>query len=240
MEDEKLPLTSHLEDLRKCLIVCSIAVGVGFAVSYAFSDKLFYFLALPLKTLLPENSSFIFTSVTEAFFTYLKLALFSGIFLASPVIIHQIWSFVAPGLYSNEKRYAIPCVALLSIFFISGTTFAYFVIFPVAFKFFIGYNSESIRMLPSIKEYLSFSCKFLLAFGVVFELPVFILFLAKLGIVTDKQLRTNRKFVIIGIFVTAAVLTPPDVVSQVLMALPLLVLFELSIFIAKIFGKKKI
>ncbi len=238
MEDEKLPLTSHLEELRKCLIVCSVAVGIGFVVSYAFSDKIFYFLSRPLNNLLPAESSFIFTNVTEGFFTYLKLALFSGIFFASPVILHQIWSFVAPGLYNNEKKYAVPFVICSTLFFMCGTMFGYFVVFPIAFKFFIGYNSPSIKMLPSLKEYLSFSCKFLLAFGIVFEMPVFILFLSKLGIITEKQLRSNRKIMIIAVFVVAAVLTPPDVVSQILMAIPLIILYEISIIVAKIFGKK--
>lgn len=239
MADEKLPFTKHLEELRKCIIVCVVAVGIGFAISYFFSENLFLILSRPLSSLLPEENSFIFTSVTEGFFTYLKLAFFSGIFLASPVILHQIWSFVAPGLYSHEKRYVVPFVLLSTFFFVGGTLFGYFVVFPIAFKFFLSYNSEYIRMLPSIREYLSFSCKFLIAFGVVFELPIFILFLSKLGIVNEKQLRSNRKFIIVIVFIIAAFLTPPDVVSQILMAIPLIFLYELSIIVAKIFGKKK-
>jgi sec-independent protein translocase protein TatC len=239
MADEKLPFTEHLEELRKRIVVCIIATGIGFCISYFFSEKIFYLLSLPLHYLLPPESNFIFTGVTEAFFTYLKLALFSGIFIASPVILYEIWCFVAPGLYDSEKQYAFPFVCFSTIFFVGGALFGYLVVFPIAFKFFISYHSESIKILPSIKEYLSFSCKLLLAFGVVFELPVFILFLSKLGIINDKQLRSNRKFVVILVFIIAAFLTPPDVISQILMAFPLIVLYEISIIVAGIFGKKE-
>jgi len=240
MEDSKLPLTDHLEELRKRIITCLIAVGIGFVISYFFAEQLFLILAHPLSDILPEDNSFIFTGITEGFFTYLKLAFFAGIFLSAPVILHQIWCFVAPGLYNNEKKYVVPFVMLSTIFFIGGTMFGYFAVFPIAFKFFLGYNTDQIRMLPSIREYLSFSFKFLLAFGIVFELPIFVLFLSKLGIVNEQQLRTNRKFVIIAIFIVAAFLTPPDVISQVLMAVPLLFLYELSIIIARVFGKKRV
>ena len=238
MGDEKLPITAHLEELRKRLIVCITAVGIGFALSYAFSEQIFIILSQPLTDILPKENHFIFTSVTEGFFTYLKLAIFAGILIASPVIFYQIWSFVAPGLYHNEKRLAFPFVFLSTLFFAGGTTFGYFIVFPLAFKFFIGYNSQYIKMLPSLNEYLSFSCKFLLAFGIIFELPIFILFLAKIGIVNERQLRANRKFVVIGVFVLAAFLTPPDIVSQVLMAVPLIILYEIGIIVAKVFGKK--
>ena len=238
MTDEKLPVTDHLEELRRRIIYCLIAVGAGFVICYAFSKQLFYLLSYPLASQLPEGSTFIFTNITEAFFTYLKLAFFAGIFLASPVIIYQIWRFVAPGLYQHEAKYAIPFVVLSTIFFVGGSLFAYYAVFPIAFTFFIGYSTDSIRMLPSLREYLSFSFKFLIAFGIVFELPIFILFLAKMGVVTEKQLRSNRKYVILLIFIVAAILTPPDVISQVLMAVPLMILYEISIYIAKIFGRK--
>jgi sec-independent protein translocase protein TatC len=239
MEDEKLPFTHHLEELRKRIIICLAAVAVGFALSYAFSEEIYRLLAEPIKSIMPEGSSFIFTGLTEAFFTYLKLALFAGIILSSPVILYQIWCFVCPGLYKNEKRYVFPFVLLSSIFFIGGVLFCFFVVFPIACEFFKSYANEYILMNLKISEYLSFSCKFLLAFGVVFELPIFILFLSKLGLVNDRQLRSNRKFVIVIVFICAAFLTPPDVVSQVLMAIPLLFLYELSIIIARVFGKKE-
>ena len=238
MDEDKIPLTAHLEELRNRLIACLIAVGIGFAFSYYFSEKIFFILASPLQELLPENNSFIFTNVTEAFFTYLKLAIFSGIFLAFPVILYQTWCFIAPGLYQHERRYAVPFVILSTFFFLGGTSFGYFLVLPIAFKFFMGYNTQYLKLLPSISQYLSFSCKFLLAFGIVFEMPVFILFLSRMGIVTSQQLKSNRRIVIVCVFIVAAFLTPPDVVSQVLMAGPLIILFEISIITAQIFGKK--
>ena len=238
MSDDKLPLTSHLEELRKRLLICLAAVGVGFALAYGFSEQLFEILSRPLTRIMPDDSSFIFTGLTEAFFTYLKLAFFAGLGLATPVILHQVWRFVSPGLYENERKSAVPFVLLATLFFVVGVLFGYFQVLPIAFKFFLGYNSEHIRMLPSIKLYLSFTCKFLLAFGIVFELPIIILFLSRIGLVTHHQLRANRRIVIVAIFIVAAFLTPPDVVSQTLMAVPLLVLYEISIVIARIFGKK--
>ncbi len=238
MADDKIPFTSHLEELRKRLIVCVISVVIGFVISYFFSEQLFHILVKPLQKELPPDSLLIFTGLPEAFFVYLKISMFAGIFLSCPVILWEIWGFVAPGLYDHEKKYIFPFVIFSSILFIIGLLFCYFIVFPFAFKFFMGYSSDIIRALPSIKEYLSFTLKLLLAFGVIFELPIFVLFLAKMGIVNEKMLRSQRKFAILGIFVVAAILTPPDVVSQILMAVPLLVLYEISIYVAKVFGKK--
>jgi sec-independent protein translocase protein TatC len=240
MEDETLPFTEHLEELRKRLIICAVAIGVGFLASYGFSEQLYMLLAMPIKAVMQDDNSFIFTSLTEAFFTYLKLAFFSGIILASPVILYQIWAFVAPGLYKNEKKYALPFVILSTFFFLAGVLFCFLVVFPIACKFFAGFaESGIIEMKLKMSDYLSFSCKFMLAFGAVFELPIFILFLSRMGIVTHTQLKQNRKYVLILAFVVGALLTPPDIVSQVLMAVPLLMLYEISIIIAKVFGKKR-
>jgi len=159
--------------------------------------------------------------------------------LASPVIIYQFWMFIAPGLYQKEKRMMIPVVILSTLFFVGGSLFGYFIVFPFGFKFFLGFASETIRPLPSMKEYLSFSSKLLLAFGLVFELPIVITFLAKLGIVSVEFLKKNRKYALLLFFAGAAILTPPDVVTQVMMALPMMVLYEVSIIGAKVFGKKK-
>jgi sec-independent protein translocase protein TatC len=211
---------------------------VGFLGSYFFAEQVFDILVKPLTEELPPDSMLIFTALPEAFFVYLKLSLFGGILLASPVILWEIWCFVAPGLYDQEKKYVYPFVIFSTVFFAAGVSFGYFVVFPIAFKFFMGYTSELIKPLPSIKEYLNFSCKLLFAFGVVFELPLFVLFLAKIGLVNEDMLRSKRKFAILGIFAVAAILTPPDVVSQILMALPLLLLYEISILVAKYFGKK--
>ena len=238
MADDKIPFTSHLEELRKRLIICVTSVVIGFVISYFFSEQLFNILVKPLQKELPPDSLLIFTGLPEAFFVYLKISLFAGIFLSCPVILWEIWGFVAPGLYDHEKKYIFPFVIFSSILFVIGLLFCYFIVFPFAFKFFMGYSSDIIRALPSIKEYLSFTLKLLLAFGIIFELPVFVLFLAKMGIVNEKMLRNQRKFAILGIFVVAAILTPPDVVSQILMAIPLILLYEVSVYVARIFGKK--
>ncbi len=239
MDEKKLPLTSHLQELRKRLILSFIAIGVGFVLCYAFAESLFDILASPLLKLMPAGGSLIFTSVAEAFFTYMKIAFIAGLILTSPFVLYQIWAFVAPGLYRNEKRYVIPFIFLGSLFFATGILFSYFVAIPVGFRFFLGYATDFIKPMPSMKEYLSFSIKFLLAFGLVFEFPVVLILLSRVGVVDSKMLARNRKYAILLIFIFAAVLTPPDIVSQVLMALPLMALYELSILLTKILGKKK-
>ena len=239
IEDEKIPFTSHLEELRKRLITSFVAIGVGAAVSFAFKEWLFGILVRPLVRVMEEGDTLIFTGLPEAFFTYLKVALLAGILVSSPIILYQFWMFVAPGLYNKERRMMIPIVLLSSFFFIGGALFGYFVVFPWGFKFFLGFATETIRPLPSMKEYFAFSAKLLLAFGLVFELPLVLTFLAKLGIVSVEFLKKNRKYALLLFFVGSAILTPPDVVTQVMMALPLMVLYEISIIGAKIFGKKK-
>ena len=238
MDEKKLPLTSHLQELRKRLILSFIAVGVGFFVCYALKESLFDILAAPLLKVMPSGGSLIFISVAEAFFTYMKVAFIAGLILTSPVILYQIWAFVAPGLYRHEKRYVVPFILLGSFFFALGIFFGYFVAIPVGFKFLLGYATDFIKPMPSMKEYLSFSIKFLLAFGLVFEFPVVLLILAKIGVVDSKKLARQRKYAILLIFIFAAVMTPPDLISQVLVALPLMGLYELSILLAKLFGKK--
>ena len=238
-EDEKIPFTGHLEELRKRLVACFIAIGIGFAISYCFKEKLFDILSHPLISVMGTDDKMIFTGLAEAFFTYLKVALLSGFMLAAPVVLYQFWMFVAPGLYQKERRLLIPIVFLSSVFFVGGALFGYFIVFPFGFKFFLGFASETIQALPSMKEYLSFSAKLLLAFGLVFELPLIITFLAKLGIVSVDFLKKNRKYALILFFAGSAILTPPDVVTQIMMALPLMLLYEISILGARVFGKKK-
>lgn len=238
-EDEKLPFTAHLEELRRRLIICFSAVGIGFVICYIFSKRLFQLLMQPLLTAMPPEEKLIYTGLPEAFFTYLKVAFLAGILLAVPVIMYQLWIFIAPGLYEKEKRLLMPIVFLSSLFFLGGALFGYFVVFPFGFKFFMGFASDYVRPLPSMKEYLGFSAKLLFAFGIVFELPLFVTFLARLGIVDTKFLKAKRKYAILLFFVFAAILTPPDVITQVMMAGPLIVLYEVSIVGAKLFGKKK-
>ena len=239
IEDDKLPFTAHLEELRNRLIKCFIAVGVGFVVSYGFKEQLFHILTAPLINVMGADDTMIYTNLPEAFFTFLKAALLSGIMVASPVIIYQFWMFTAPGLYHKEKRLLLPIILLSSIFFVGGALFGYFIVFPWGFRFFLGFATDTIKAMPSMKEYLSFSSKLLLAFGLVFELPLVITFLAKLGLVSVQFLKKNRKYALLLFFAGAAILTPPDVVTQIMMALPLMVLYEVSILGARIFGKKK-
>ena len=237
--DDKIPLTAHLEELRNRLIKSFIAVVVGFGLCYGFKEKLFQILTQPLISVMREGETLIYTGLPEAFFTFLKVSFLGGLMIASPVIIYQFWMFVAPGLYDREKRLLLPIVFLSTIFFVGGALFGYFIVFPYGFEFFLGFATETIRPMPSMKEYLSFSAKLLLAFGVVFELPLVITFLARLGIVSVPFLKKNRKYAILVFFIGAAILTPPDVVTQIMMALPLMLLYEISIIGARIFGRKK-
>jgi sec-independent protein translocase protein TatC len=239
MDDEKkIPFTDHLDELRRRLIVCFIAVGIGFVLSYGFKEKLFQILTRPLIGVMESGDKLIFTGLPEAFFTYLKVAFLSGIILSTPIIFYEFWMFVAPGLYDKEKRLMFPIVILSTLFFVGGSFFGYFIVFPYGFKFFLGFASEIIKPLPSMREYLSFASKLLIAFGLVFELPLIITFLAKLGMVSVSFLKKNRKYALLLFFIGAAILTPPDVVTQIMMALPLMVLYEISIIGARIFGKK--
>lgn len=238
-EDEKLPFTSHLEELRSRLIKSFIAVAIGFAACYGFKERLFEILIQPLVKVMKQGDSLIFTGLPEAFFTYLKVSFLGGLILASPYLIYHFWMFVAPGLYRKERKMMVPIILLSAFFFIGGALFGYFIVFPWGFKFFLGFATETIRPMPSMKEYLGFSAKLLLAFGLVFELPLVITFLARLGIVSVDFLKKNRKYALLLFFVGAALLTPPDVVTQVMMAMPLMVLYEISILGARVFGKKK-
>lgn len=239
--DEKSPFTEHLGELRDRLVRSFIAVGIGFVAAYFFKEKLFEILVAPLMKAMGGNTNtqMIFTGLPEAFFTYLKVSLLTGIMLATPVLFYEFWMFVSPGLYRTEKKYFLPIVFLSVFFFIVGSSFGYFIVFPYGFKFFLGFATDTIHAMPSMKEYLSFASKMLLAFGFVFELPLVLTFLARMGLVTVPFLKKNRKYALLLFFVGAALITPPDVVTQVMMALPLMILYEISIIGARVFGKKK-
>jgi sec-independent protein translocase protein TatC len=241
MNDEtKQPFMRHLEELRKRLITSAIAVGIGFVISYIFAERLFQILVTPLTRMMPEEDRLIFTNLPEMFLTYLKTAVICGILLTAPVLFHQLWMFIAPGLYQHEKKYAIPFVVFSTILFVGGALFGYFIVFPFGFKFFLGFANEYIQALPSVKQYFSFSIKLLFAFGIVFELPVVAFFLAKMGIVTPEFLKKKRKYALLMTFVMAAILTPPDVITQLMMAGPLIILYEIGILVARMARKKKV
>lgn len=233
-------LKPHLKDLRKCLIIIAIAIFVGFLGCFYFWEIILAWMTAPLHAALPEaKSSIIFTQVGEAFFTALKVAFFAAFVVALPVIFWQIWGFVAPGLYESEKKFVLPFVLSGTFFFLCGGAFAYYIAFPIGFNYLISFGSQLFTALPSIGEYVGFFAKLMLGFGISFELPVITFFLAKLGLITDRTLREYFKFAIVGIFILAAILTPPDVLSQFLMAAPLLLLYGLSILIAKVVNPYK-
>ena len=237
-EEDKAPFTAHLEELRSRLIVCFVAVIIGFFVAYFFKEKLFELLMKPLTDVMGEDDKLIFTNLPEAFFIYLKTAFLAGILAASPVILYEFWKFVAPGLYKKERMVLFPVVILCSFFFIGGALFGYFIVFPYGFQFFLGFATEYIRPLPSMREYFSFASKLLIAFGVVFELPLIITLFSRLGLVSVEFLKKNRKYALLLFFIGAAILTPPDVISQIMMAVPLMFLYEISIIAARIFERK--
>jgi sec-independent protein translocase protein TatC len=238
-ESDKLPFLAHLEELRSRLIRCAFAVLGGFVLCYSFSDRIFNFLVEPLGRALPKEGRLTILHPTEAFMTGLKVALVAGIVVALPVILYQLWKFVAPGLYAHEKRYVWPFVFAATVFFLLGASFAYWVVFPAAFKVLLGYAGDAVLPLLSMRSALDFILKLLFAFGVIFELPVAAFFLAKMGLITHRTLSTHRGYAVVAIFIVAAILTPtPDIFNQLLMAGPLYVLYEISIVIARIFGPK--
>ncbi len=234
----RMSLFGHLQDLRKRLTRCVIAVLVGFLASYAFAGKLLKILMQPMLDAI-KQSHFIYTLPTEAFFTEMKIAFVAGIFLCSPYIFYQIWQFIAPGLYSHERKWIIPIAFFSALCFSIGAFFGYFVVFPFGFEFFASYTNEYLVFTPKLDEYLDFVLKLLFAFGIVFELPLFLFFLARLGLVTFEGLKAKRKYAILTSFIVAAALTPPDAISQTMMAVPLCVLYEVGVWMAFFFGKKR-
>ena len=235
---EPMGLMDHLSELRSRLVRCCIAVGIGFGICWAVVDPIFDILIHPLLAVLPAGTHAQYTTLPEAFFTRMYIAFVAGLFLASPAIFYQIWAFVAPGLYDEEKRHILPIAFLSAVFFVAGGAFCYFIVFPFAFNFFVSFSTPDIVITPKVSDYLSFVLKLLIAFGLIFEMPIFTLFLARMGILTAARMRKGRRYAIVGIFILAAILTPPDVVSQLLMACPMLLLYEASIWVAAAFGRK--
>lgn len=230
---KEAPLLEHLAELRNRLVRCLIAVGVGFAGCYAFAEKLLGILLKPLTDVLPQGHSLIATSLPETFFTVMKLALVCGAFVVSPYIFYQLWKFVAPGLYKEERKIIIPVAVASAVCFVGGALFGYFIVFPFGFKFFVDYAAEYITVMPTISAYFSLAITLLIAFGLIFELPVFIFFMTSLGLVSTKALRKFRRWAILLCFVVAAILTPtPDAVNQLLMAGPMVILYEVGIWVS--------
>ena len=225
-----MPLAAHLEELRARLIKIALAVLVGFAITYNEANLVFGFLAKPIVDLNVANMELIGTGVAEAFFTKLKVSFIAALFLASPVILFQVWRFVAPGLYANERRFTVGFVVFGTLCFLLGAAFCYRVIFSVGYAFFLSeYTSMNASPALRMSEYLSFSSRLLLAFGCTFEMPVASFFLTRVGLLTPRGLIASWRYAIVGIFIAAAILTPADVASQLLMAGPLLALYGISI-----------
>ena len=225
-------LKPHLVELRKRLFISVMTVIVMFVVCFSFWNQILDFIIAPLQNTLPDNQKMVFLEVLEQFFVAMKVAFFTGFLFSLPIIFWQFWLFVAPGLYENEKKYVIPFVISATFMFLVGAAFCYYVVVPIGFAFLINFGQQLFSAMLNIGGYVGFFTKLVIAFGIAFELPVITFFLAKLGLVDDKMLKNSFRYAIVVIFIFAAVMTPPDILSQFLMAVPLIGLYGLSIFIA--------
>jgi sec-independent protein translocase protein TatC len=243
IDDTQAPLLDHLIELRKRLVRCVLALAVAFGVSLYFAKPIFGFLVEPLANAFPDGEGrLVYTKLYEAFFVEIKVALFAGFLISFPIIANQLWAFVAPGLYAREKKAFLPFLLATPVLFTAGASLAYFVVMPTAFKWFLGFEGDvgglTQEALPAMGDYLDLVMHFIIAFGISFLLPVLLLLLNRAGIVTKEQLTRARRYVIVGIFIIAAVATPPDVVSQLILAIPLMILFEGSLLLMR--SSKKI
>lgn len=241
MNESKMSFLDHLSELRMRILWSLLAVAILFVPAYYFSNEIFEFLMKPLVENLPEGSSLIFTRPAEGFTTYLKVSFFAALIAAVPFILYQAWKFVAPALYKEEKQVVVPFIIFGSLFFLAGAAFCYYVASPPAFKFLLNeYSSDYVKAFPTIREALSFFMALIFGFGLVFEFPLIIFILARIGVVTSSWLRKQRKYAIIISALIAAMLTPTtDAISMMLMFVPIVIFYELGIVVAWIFGKKK-
>ncbi|GAB0153577.1 MULTISPECIES: twin-arginine translocase subunit TatC [Marinobacterium] len=236
--DQEQPLIAHLVELRQRLLYSVLAILVIFLGLFYFANDLYTWISAPLTALLPQGTSMIATDVTSPFFAPFKLTLVASAFIAMPFLLHQAWSFIAPGLYKHEKRLAIPLLISSILLFYMGIAFAYYVVFPIIFGFFTSVGPENIAVMTDISSYLNFVLKLFFAFGIVFEIPVATLLLLWSGAVTVKSLKEKRAYVVVGCFVLGMLLTPPDIISQSLLAVPMWLLFELGILLGTILVRK--
>ena len=244
IDDTQAPLLDHLIELRGRLVKAFIALGIAFAVCLYFADDIFAILVRPLAAAFPEGQGrLIFTKLYEAFFVEIKVALFAAFFISFPVIANQLWAFVAPGLYAREKRAFLPFLIATPVLFTLGASLAYFIVMPTAFTWFLQFEGTTSGLpqeaLPGMGDYLDLVMRFILAFGVSFLLPVLMMLLQRAGLVTREQLAGARRYVIVGVFIVAAIITPPDVVSQFMLATPLLILFEGTLVLMRVTEKRE-
>lgn len=235
----KMSFLDHLDELRRRIVYAVISVFVGFVVAFFFINEIFNFIMRPLQQLLPPGGTLIYTDPTEAFLLYIKIALIAGLILASPAVMLQVWLFVAPGLYSHEKKWAIPFVVMSSFFFVLGAAFSHYIVFPLTWRFFVGFTSDILTFMPRIEPAFSIYLRLLLAFGLVFQMPTLVLFLARMGVISARFLLRNFKYAVLIMVVVSAVITPDGGgVSLVAMTGPMILLYGLSIGLAWMFGKK--
>ncbi len=232
-EDTPLPLVAHLTELRDRLLRIILAVLLAFCALFAFANDIYAYVSEPLRALLPEGSMMIATEVASPFLTPFKLTMVTAVFVAIPYILYQLWSFVAPGMYRNEKRLAIPLLMSSVVLFYTGAAFAYYVVFPLVFGFFTSVGPADVTMMTDINRYLDFVLKLFFAFGLAFEIPIVAVILIRVGVVTADELASKRPYIVVGCFVLGMLLTPPDIISQALLAIPMWLLFEVGV----IFGR---
>lgn len=231
--DQPMPLVAHLTELREKLLRAILAVLVIFLCLFPFSNDIYAFVSEPLRAILPDGNNMIATDVTTPFFTPFKLTLVAAILVALPYVLYQAWSFIAPGMYRHEKRLAIPLLASSVLLFYAGAAFAYFIVFPIIFGFFTSVAPEGVAIMTDINSYLDFVLKLFFAFGFAFEIPIAVVLLIWTGITTPEALAAKRRYVIVGCFVIGMILTPPDVFSQTLLAVPMWMLFEAGIYFGR-------
>ena len=239
MSEAQETFISHLIELRDRVLRALMAVGIAFLPCFFFARELYTLLAKPLLAKLPAGGQMIATDVTGAFFVPMKVAMMVAFLIALPFVLYQLWAFVAPGLYQHEKKLAIPLITTSTLLFFVGMAFAYFAVFPMVFKFVVGFTPEGVAMMTDINNYLSFVLGMFFAFGVTFETPIAVIILVRMGIVSVEKLREIRPYIIVAAFVLGAIFTPPDVVSQFMLAVPLWILYEVGIVFAAMMGKAK-
>jgi sec-independent protein translocase protein TatC len=236
----KMSFLDHLDELRKRIIWSVVSIFVGVIVAFFFINDIFNFIMKPLQAMLPPGGTLVYTEPSEAFMLNIKIALIAGLILASPAVFAQIWMFIAPGLYSHEKKWAIPFVVLSSLGFVGGAAFSHYVVFPLTWRFFASFTSDVLTFMPRVEPAFSVYLRMLLAFGIVFQMPTLVLFLARMGVLTARFMWKNFKYAVLLIIIVSAVVTPDGGgVSLVAMSIPLIFLYIFSILLAWIFGKKK-